>query len=113
MLAVTDPFDAALRESLETLIRRPLDVVVASKRDVLAIIDRVYGFRSSVTRAASQLADGGASAALAPFVQLRSNEELAGQNDEHVIAAVDYLLNYAFDQRASDIHLEPRDNGRA
>ena len=42
-------------------------------------------------------------------MQLRTNEELAGENDEHVIAAVDYLLNYAFDQRASDIHLEPRD----
>jgi general secretion pathway protein E len=109
VIALTDPFDAPLRESLEALIRRPLEYVVASKKDVLAIIDRVYGFRSSVSRAASQLADGGASAALAPFVQLRSNEELAGQNDEHVIAAVDYLLNYAFDQRASDIHLEPRD----
>ncbi len=109
VLAITDPFDAALRDSLETLIRRPLEYVVSAKRDVLAIIDRVYGFRSSVSRAASALADGSASAALAPFVQLRSNEELAGQNDEHVIAAVDYLLNYAFDQRASDIHLEPRD----
>ena len=109
VFAITDPFDAALRESLETLIRRPLEYVVAAKRDVLAIIDRVYGFRSSVSRAASQLTDADASAALAPFVQLRSNEELAGQSDEHVIAAVDYLLNYAFDQRASDIHLEPRD----
>src|SRR5262245_22729636 len=107
VFAITDPFDAALRESLETLIRRPLEYVVAAKRDVLAIIDRVYGFRSSVSRAASQLADGGAPAALAPFVQLRSNEELAGQSDEDVIAAVDYLLNYAFDQRASDIHLDP------
>ena len=109
VIALTDPFDAALRESLQALIRRPLEVVIASKRDVLAIIDRVYGFRSSVSRAASLLADGSAGAALAPFVTLRSNEELAGQNDEHVIAAVDYLLNYAFDQRASDIHLEPRD----
>jgi len=109
VLAITDPFDAALRESLEALLRRPLEYVVSAKRDVLAIIDRVYGFRSSVSRAASALADGSAGAALAPLVQLRSNEELAGQNDEHVIAAVDYLLNYAFDQRASDIHLEPRD----
>jgi general secretion pathway protein E len=109
VFALTDPFDAALRESLEALIRRPLEIVIASKRDVLAIIDRVYGFRSSVSRAASLLADGSAGAALAPFVTLRSNDELAGQNDEHVIAAVDYLLNYAFDQRASDIHLEPRD----
>jgi len=110
VFALTDPFDAALRESLQALIRRPLEVVISSKRDVLALIDRVYGFRSSVSRAASLLADGSAGAALAPFVTLRSNEELAGQNDEHVIAAVDYLLNYAFDQRASDIHLEPRDN---
>jgi general secretion pathway protein E len=110
VLALTDPFDAALRESLSTMIRRPVEVVVAAKRDVLAIIDRVYGFRSSVTRAESELGEGAAGAALAPFVELRSNEELAGQNDEHVIAAVDYLLNYAFDQRASDIHLEPRDD---
>ena len=45
-------------------------------------------------------------------MQLRSGEELAERdaNDEHVIAAVEYLLNYAFDQRASDIHLEPRDS---
>ena len=111
VLALTDPFDAPLRENLEALIRRPLDIVVCSKRDVLAIIDRVYGFRSSVSRAAERLGDGSAGHhSLAPFVKLRSNEELAGQNDEHVIAAVDYLLNYAFDQRASDIHLEPRDN---
>ncbi len=109
VFALTDPFDAALRESLQTLIRRPLEIVIASKRDVLQIIDRVYGFRSSVSRAAERLTDGSAGAALAPFVKLRSNEELSGQNDEHVIAAVDYLLNYAFDQRASDIHLEPRD----
>jgi general secretion pathway protein E len=111
VLALTDPFDAALRDSLETMIRRPIEVVVAAKRDVLAIIDRVYGFRSSVTRAESELGEGGVGGGLAPFVELRSNEELAAQSDEHVIAAVDYLLNYAFDQRASDIHLEPRDAG--
>lgn len=29
-------------------------------------------------------------------------------NDQHVVRIVDWLLQYAFDQRASDIHLEPR-----
>lgn len=29
-------------------------------------------------------------------------------NDKHIINIVDWLLQYAFDQRASDIHLEPR-----
>ncbi len=109
-IALTDPFDGTLRESLESLLRVPLTYVVASKRDIVAIIDRVFGFRSSVTRAQEQLGpSSSAQTALAQLVQLRSNDELAGNQDEHVIAAVDYLLNYAFDQRASDIHLEPRD----
>src|SRR5690606_28990139 len=29
-------------------------------------------------------------------------------NDQHIVNIVDWLLQYAFDQRASDIHLEPR-----
>jgi general secretion pathway protein E len=117
-IALTDPFDGALRENLEQLLRVPVTYVVASKRDIVQIIDRVYGFRSSVTRATEQLgpatsATSAAATALTQLVQLRSNDELAANNDEHVIAAVDYLLNYAFDQRASDIHLEPRDNDAA
>jgi general secretion pathway protein E len=107
-LTVTDPYDTALRESLENLIPEPLTYVVAAKRDILAIIDRVYGFRSNVSGAEQDLGSRSASGALVQLVELRSNDELAAQSDEHVVAAVDYLLNYAFEQRASDIHLEPR-----
>jgi general secretion pathway protein E len=110
-VAITDPFDSALRGSLEDLIQRPVNYVVASKRDVLAIIDRVYGFRSSVQNAEENLDGTGAGAGLVQMVELRSGDELASSNDEHVIAAVEHLLNYAFDQRASDIHLEPRETG--
>jgi len=106
-LTVTDPFDTALRESLENLLPNPLEYVVASRCDILAIIDRVYGFRSSVKEAHKELGPG-RSGALVQLVALQSNQELATKDDEHVVAAVDYLLNYAFEQRASDIHLEPR-----
>ena len=109
-LAITDPFDGALRESLAGQLRVPLELVVSSKHDILAIIDRVYGFQASVTGAEENLGDGLGSQALAPLVELRSNDELSTAGDEHIITAVDYLLNYAFDQRASDIHLEPREN---
>ena len=51
VLAVADPFDTTLRESLETLIQAPLRYVVAAKCDIIAIIDRVYGFRSKVNQA--------------------------------------------------------------
>jgi general secretion pathway protein E len=108
VLAIADPFDAALRESLAGSIRRPQRFVVAAKREILQLIDRVFGFRSSVSAAEQKLGPGSRHGALAPLVELRSSEELASTSDEHVIAAVDYLLQYAFDQRASDIHLEPR-----
>ncbi|MEN8181631.1 MAG: GspE/PulE family protein [Myxococcota bacterium] len=107
-LALVDPFDGTLRESLESTLRKPLTYVVASKRDILAVVDRVYGFRTRVSEAGRQLGSAGPDSALVQLVELRSADELATGNDEHVIAAVDYLLHYAFDQRASDVHLEPR-----
>ncbi|HXV36876.1 MAG TPA: GspE/PulE family protein [Myxococcota bacterium] len=107
-VTLTDPFDTTLRQTIEDAVRAPLRYVVAAKSDVLQVIDRVYGFRAKVSQAQHKLG-GGRSSALVELVAVRSNAELAAdQNDEHVIAAVDYLLNYAFEQRASDIHLEPR-----
>jgi general secretion pathway protein E len=109
VLAVADPFDTTLKEQLETLVREPMHLVVAAKVDIIAIIDRVYGFRSKVTQAEQRLGGSGRGGALVKLVELRSSDELAATtNDEHVIAAVDYLLNYAFEQRASDLHLQPR-----
>jgi general secretion pathway protein E len=109
VFAVADPFDTTLRESLENLVQQPLRLVVSSKSDIIAIVDRVYGFRSKVTQAEQKLGTSNRGSALVKLVELRSSEQLAAStNDEHVIAAVDYLLNYAFEQRASDIHLQPR-----
>ncbi len=110
-LAITDPFDSALRESIESTLDGPVSYVVSSKKDILAILERVHGFRSKVDKASQELAPGGGQTALVELVELRSNEQLAASSDEHVIAAVDYLLKFAFDQRASDIHLEPKAGG--
>jgi len=108
VIAVADPFDATLRETIADVLKRPFVYAVTSKRDILAVADRVYGMRASIRQAVSELGEKSPTAALVQLVQLRSNEELASANDEHVVAAVDFLLNYAFEQRASDIHLEPR-----
>jgi general secretion pathway protein E len=108
-LALCDPFDTALRETLSDVVKGPVAYVVASKRDILAVADRVYGFRRSISAAGSSSTRSSANA-LVELVQLRSSEELAASSssDEAVIAAVDFLLNYAYEQRASDIHFEPR-----
>jgi general secretion pathway protein E len=106
-VAVVDPFDTTLREQLENFLQQPIQYVVSAKSDILAVIDRVYGFRSKVSQAEKELGPGQRAGKLVQLVEVRSNAELSN-SDEHVVAAVDYLLNYAYEQRASDIHLEPR-----
>ncbi len=106
-VAITDPFDSMLLETLASSIQAPLTYVVSSKKDILSIIDRIYGLRTSIDKAGGELGDTRGGTSLVQLVELRSNAELAS-SDEHVIAAVDHLLTYAFEQRASDIHLEPR-----
>jgi general secretion pathway protein E len=106
-LTAIDPFDGALRETLENLIPEPLNFVVSTKADVLKVIDRVYGFRSSVTRAEAELGPGVQTGKLVQMVEVKTGDELSN-SDEHVVAAVDYLLNYAYEQRASGTSISNR-----
>jgi len=107
-LAIADPYDSALRESIEATLGRPVQYVISSKKDIVGIIERVHGFRSKVDLASEELDGEGRSTALVELVELQSNEQLSASTEAHVVAAVDYLLKYAFDQRASDIHLDPK-----
>lgn len=107
-LAITDPFDSTLLETLRELIQKPVQFSVASKSDILQIIERVYGFQSNVKKASRELGSGGADNALVQLVEVRSSDQISDTSDDFVVAAVDYLLNYAYEQRASDVHLEPR-----
>ena len=63
-LAITDPFDSTLLETLRELIQKPVQFSVASKSDILQIIERVYGFQSNVKKASRELGSGGADNAL-------------------------------------------------
>ncbi len=106
-IAITDPFDSMLLETLASSVQAPLTYVVSSKKDILNIIDRIYGLKTSINKAGSELGEHENRGTLVQLVELHSSAELVN-SDEHVIAAVDHLLTYAFEQRASDIHLEPR-----
>jgi general secretion pathway protein E len=44
---------------------------------------------------------------LEQYVRLKTGDELPS-NDQHIVNAVNHILLYAFDQRASDVHIEPK-----
>jgi general secretion pathway protein E len=107
--ATSNPFDRIALEGVEHVTGKGLRLVIASKSDIDRLITDFYGFRQSVKRAEQHLAEGTDLGNLEQFVRMKSEQEIEA-SDEHVVHAVDYLLRYAFGQRGSDIHIEPKRN---
>jgi len=105
-LAVADPYNIEVIENIERMGYK-VNRVVSPKTDILKIITEFYGFRSSVTAAAKELSTEVDLGNLEQFVKMKSVSEIEA-TDKHVVNAVEFLFRYAFDQRASDIHIEPK-----
>ena len=106
-VAVADPFNEAIVTELASARRLEIKRVLSSKSDILKILREFYGFRASVVAAEAEASTSVDLGNLEQFFRLKGHQEIEG-TDKHVVSAVDFLLNYAFDQHASDIHIEPK-----
>ena len=106
-VATCEPLDIAWVPEIEAHTKKRLRLVLAHPLEVQRYTTEFYMLSRSVRSAAKR----GETTALASFEQLvemgKSNKQLDA-NDQGVVQVVDWLWQYAFDQRASDIHLEPR-----
>jgi general secretion pathway protein E len=110
VFATCDPFESAWAADLAQMLRRDIRRVVASPLDINRYLLEFYGVQRSIQLAQDVKNTGYDSSKLINFeqlVELGKGGEL-GADDRHVVHIVDWLLQYAFEQRASDIHLEPR-----
>jgi general secretion pathway protein E len=106
-VAVADPLDGGLVDDLVNYVRRKPQLVVSTPSDIQRLITDFYGFRTAVQAAEEQVTGGVDIGNLERYVKLKRVEDIEA-NDQHVVNAVEYLLHYALDQRASDIHIEPQ-----
>jgi general secretion pathway protein E len=106
-VAVANPMDHGLIEDIKTLVRRNPRLVIATPSEIQRLITDFYGFRGAVAAAEEQVNTGVDIGNLERLVKLSRVEEIEA-TDSHIVAAVEYLLHYALDQRASDMHIEPR-----
>ena len=107
-IATCEPFVRDWEASLQQILRLNIRRVIANPIDIQNYIVEFFSLAKSVRGATAK--DQGAYSSIANFeqlVQLGKSGKLDA-NDQHVIHICDWLFNYAFDQRASDIHLEPR-----
>ena len=104
-VAVVNPWDIEALDTVRKVSGLKVRPVISTKSDILKIISEFYGFRTSVKAAERNLSDR---------IDLGNLEQYTDVNirytDKHIINAVNLLFNYAFEQRASDIHIEPKRN---
>ncbi len=106
-IAVCNPFDSEPIEAIKRLQKADVKVVMSSKTDILKTIREFYGFRKSLTAAEAEALKTTELWNLEQYIQLRGEGEIEA-TDQHIVNAVEYILHYAYDQRASDIHIEPK-----
>ena len=108
VFATCDPFNREWEHELEKMLRVRIKRVLANPRDIDNYLVEFYNLAHSIQGASSKH-DGNLSQItnFEQLVQLGKSGNLDA-NDQHVVGLVDWLLQYAFDQRASDIHIEPR-----
>ncbi len=104
-IAVVNPWDIEALDTVRKVSGLKVRPVISTKSDILKIIREFYGFRTSVKAAEKDLSSR---------IDLGNLEQYTDVNirytDKHIINAVNLLFNYAFEQRASDIHIEPKKN---
>ncbi len=107
-VATPNPFNSEIFEDIRRVTRLKVRAVVSPKGDIVKLIDEFFGFKCSIAAAENQFAGPSVDLGnLEQYVRLRSMDELPS-TDQHVVKAVNHLFLYAFEQRASDIHIEPK-----
>ncbi|MBL8305249.1 MAG: Flp pilus assembly complex ATPase component TadA [Rubrivivax sp.] len=106
-IATAEPFDTGWVSEIESHTRRHVRLVVANPDDVRRYTTEFYALARNV-RAAQKSGEVAVTASFEQLVELGKSAKTLDANDQGVVQVVDWLWQYAFEQRASDIHLEPR-----
>lgn len=108
VIATAEPYALDWEPEIAKISRRSVRLVIANPLDIAQYISQFFSLAKSIKGA--RKSNGQDLALRNNFEQLVELGKLNKQvdaNDQHIIHIVDWLWQYAFDQRASDIHLEP------
>ncbi|ARN76331.1 GspE/PulE family protein [Oceanicoccus sagamiensis] len=108
-IASCEPYLSAWQSNLEHVLRRTIKRVLIDPADLKRYTVEFYSLSKSV-RGASGNTNTKQFDGVTNFEQLLELGDMKDPdaNDQHIVNIVDWILQYAFDQRASDIHIEPR-----
>jgi len=107
-VATPNPFNMEVLDDVARVTNMRVMTTVSSKTDIIKLIDEFFGFKRSIAAAEDLFSTSAIDIGnLEQYVRLKTGDDLPS-NDQHIVNAVNHLFIYAFDQRASDIHIEPK-----
>ena len=110
VFGTAEPFFLEWQTELQQVLQKDIKLVVCNPEDIDRYLAEFYSLSKSVLGARNDQAtqsNSNAAQNLEQLMELGRTGKLEA-NDSHVVSIVDWLLQYAYEQRASDIHLEPR-----
>jgi len=108
IVATAEPYMTGWVENLEHALKKKIERVIAEPSDIDRFIIEFYTLAKSIKGANTDTALSAQNYGnLEAFMELGELKD-PDANDKHIVTVVDWLFQYAFDQRTSDIHIEPR-----
>jgi len=108
VIATSEPYIRDWERELKQILRLDIRRVIANPLDISRYQVEFYNLAKSVKGAAQKGDQRSGLGNFEQLVELGGTNRQFDANDQHIVHVVDWLWQYAFDQRASDIHMEPR-----
>ena len=110
IIAVTDPYNTEWLEEIRRIAQRPISLVLANPQQLKAYSLEFYSVSRAMDSAGlNHTEQVGNIQNMEQLIEL-GKTGMVEADDQHIVSIVDWLMQYAFTQRASDIHIEPRRN---
>ncbi len=107
-IASAQPLVRNWEADLIHVLKRPIRRVVANPTDIQRFTVEFYRLAKSVSGANAVDQKLSGTGNFEQMLKLGASDQEPDANDSHIVNIVDWLFQYAFQQRASDIHIEPR-----
>lgn len=107
-IAVSDPFNIEWLDEIQRIVQQPIERVLANPQQLKAYALEFYSVSRAMDHAGqNQQEQVGNIQNIEQLIELGKSGSVDA-DDQHIVSIVDWLMQYAFSQRASDIHIEPR-----
>ena len=109
VIATAEPFHRGWEPEMQPILRnKEIRRVISNPEDIARYQVEFYNLAKSIKSAVGKGDVAGGATNFEQLVELGKGNKQFDANDQHIVTIVDWLWQYAFEQRASDIHVEPR-----